>query len=194
MVETPLQRVLRLSGKIDPKYIALFNPNHDDHGRFGVGSNAPTQSAGGHGPGAARGNVDATKAAKIAENNPEGFTVNPGNLSMVKSGYVVALDNKLSQRVSDEEWKANKVAIAREYLGKVRDAAKTNSQVKLGGWHSTADKQFVLDHVEVYPNSAKGKSAALAAGVARDQQAIFHIDTMTEIPTGGTGGKSGKSP
>lgn len=40
MVETPLQRVLRLSGEMDPKYIALFNPNHDDKGEFSLGGGA----------------------------------------------------------------------------------------------------------------------------------------------------------
>ena len=44
MIETALQRILRLS-RVDPRFIALFNPNHDEVGKFGAGSSGPAVPA-----------------------------------------------------------------------------------------------------------------------------------------------------
>jgi hypothetical protein len=38
--ETPLQKVLRLSGRSDPGFIELFNQNHDSRGEFSTGGGA----------------------------------------------------------------------------------------------------------------------------------------------------------
>jgi hypothetical protein len=37
MAETSLQKVLRLSGRVDPGFIELYNENHDDRGEFSSG-------------------------------------------------------------------------------------------------------------------------------------------------------------
>jgi hypothetical protein len=38
MIESGLLRILRLSQRVDPQFIELFNSQHDDQGRFGAGS------------------------------------------------------------------------------------------------------------------------------------------------------------
>jgi hypothetical protein len=40
MIESALQRILRLSGRVDFQFIELFNSQHDEKGQFGVGSTA----------------------------------------------------------------------------------------------------------------------------------------------------------
>jgi hypothetical protein len=58
---------------------------------------------------------------------------------------------------------------------------------KFGVWHDTATGQVWLDVVRVFPNSATGRAQAISAGRKHNQIAIFHLDSMDEIPTGGTG-------
>lgn len=43
MAESPLQKVLRLA-RVDPGYVELFNPNHDDKGEFASGGSAGWQN------------------------------------------------------------------------------------------------------------------------------------------------------
>lgn len=130
------------------------------------------------------------RAFRNVEQNPDGFTLRPGAGTPVTSGYVVALDNALSQVVPAAEFRKNGREIVRKYLLKVRSAARSNPKVMFGGWFDRDNGVYVLDHVEVFPNNAVGRKNALRAGVERDQRSIFHLDTMEEIDTGGTGGYS----
>jgi hypothetical protein len=57
----------------------------------------------------------------------------------------------------------------------------------IGAWHDTDTGQVWLDIVHVYPNTAAGRIKAVLAGRKHNQIAIFHLDTMQEIDTGGTG-------
>lgn len=57
----------------------------------------------------------------------------------------------------------------------------------IGAWHDTDTGQVWLDIVHVYPNTSAGRLKAIASGRKHNQIAIFHLDSLTEIDTGGTG-------
>jgi hypothetical protein len=123
--------------------------------------------------------------------HPDGFTLEPFSSADVTTGYACAISNHLSKVVDYDRFESDKnfrEKTIKDYMRLVREAAKTNPEVKFGGWTDTTNNKVVLDHTEMFSNTEEGKKLAIAAGQDRDQRAIFHIDTMTEIPIGGTGG------
>ena len=57
----------------------------------------------------------------------------------------------------------------------------------IGAWHDTDTGQVWLDIVHVYPNTPAGLRRAVASGRKHNQIAIFHLDSLQEIDTQGTG-------
>lgn len=118
-----------------------------------------------------------------------GFTVDPFTGKSETSGYVAGGMKRSSIRKA-VDLKADPAEARRwmrSYVRAVRDHKRENPNVRFGGWFDTAHGELVLDHVELYPNNRRGRRRAVKAGRIRDEQSIFHLDTFTEIPTGGTG-------
>lgn len=53
----------------------------------------------------------------------------------------------------------------------------------VGGWHDPETGDLTFDIVDI----KHARDKAISLGKERNQKAIFHLDTFTEIPTGGTG-------
>jgi hypothetical protein len=72
----------------------------------------------------------------------------------------------------------------REYLDQHAETIGSNPNIFIGGWHDTANGEVVLDLSEVHP-----MQDAIRLGIERGEQAVFNLDLLEEVPTGGTGGR-----
>lgn len=105
------------------------------------------------------------------------------NMRPVTSGYVVAEQPKRSESVHVKDLTTDHID---SFLQ--RNAAElARPGNKFGVWHDTQTGQVWLDVVKVYPSTSAGKAKAVAAGQKHNQIAIWHLDSATEINTGGTG-------
>lgn len=96
------------------------------------------------------------KLKQIARENPNGFTVYLKDLSPVKAGWSVALNE--TQNCHDDQGLKKVIAIATEKTGIV------------GGWKE--DGKFWWDAVMIYDNEEQ----ATIAGIQNEQIAIYHIE------------------
>lgn len=115
-----------------------------------------------------------------------GATLNPrAGMKAVTSGYAVSEFPEASFSKPLSELTADDID---SWLSEHRPAlSKAGNNV--GAWHDTETGMVWLDVVRVYPNTQKGRRSAIAAGVKHNQIAIFHLNTLSEISTGGTGEK-----
>lgn len=114
-----------------------------------------------------------------------GFTYDPRYSRYVEHGFAVAVPGN-SKIVKDEDFTGETAVNAiLEYLDEHADELDANPRLHLGGWHDTEHGEVVLDLSEIFEDQRE----AMAAGAARNEQAIFDLDSLTEIPTGGTGGR-----
>ncbi len=162
----------------------------DDLGQFagcgGGGGGSSSDSSSGGGGGVAAGAVAAAKAGGGTLDPKTGTPLEPG-----QPGYVVAMPGHSGILPADQFF-TNDAQAAQA----VRSWMDANAQVlsqpgmNVGVWHDAANGEVVLDPSEVISD----KSAAISAGIARDQQAIWDNGAMQEIPTGGTGGRAQTYP
>lgn len=118
-----------------------------------------------------------------------GFTIHP-NGAEPTTGYAVALDHHSSITPAADFFSSEDHAndIVKDWLRK--NAAVFNDQTwHIGGWYDRVHDEIVLDPSQVVPDLA---TASILA-VTRDQQAIRDLANQVDIPTGGTGGREGKS-
>lgn len=112
-----------------------------------------------------------------------GFTFHIGKRSYPARGYAVAVPgNSLITPASS----FTPEALA-DYLDTHSPTFAANPHLHLGGWYDSKNDEMVLDLVEVFEDA----NQAIEAGIARDEQAIFDLFNLEEIPTGGTGGRDG---
>jgi hypothetical protein len=116
-----------------------------------------------------------------------GFTYDPKTSTYAEHGFAVAVPGN-SKIIAGKDWadRATAVNAILEYLDEHEEEFYANPRLRIGGWHDTEHDEVVLDLSEIFEDQIE----AMKAGVDRDEQAIFDLDTSTEIPTGGTGGRA----
>ena len=140
----------------------------------------PPAGSGGSSP---TGSAAAGKVLSAARKSGGG-TFNPKALMRsVTSGYVVS---EQPQASFSKPLKSLTESDIDSWMGK-NDAILKKPGNNVGVWHDTESGQVWLDVVRVYPNTSAGKSKAISSGVKHNQIAIFHLDSMTEVNTGGSG-------
>ncbi len=97
------------------------------------------------------------KLKKIADENPDGFTVWTTDLTPVKSGWVVAM-------------KETQNSFGDAGLKRALEVAENTSKV-IGGWKE--GKQWYWDAVLLFDNETE----ATKAGIEHEQIAIYNIET-----------------
>jgi hypothetical protein len=152
----------------DSATLTKYSPDQprDDHGRFGTGDGSPS--------------VGSMRDA-LRENG--GFTLNVRTGQPPTAGYVVALQGHSGIMKSAKFMTDNKAA--RDFVkGWLKDKSSQLTKAGwVGGWLDTAHNEVVLDPVE----NPQGLDQAIQLGQDRNQQSIWDVVNMTEIPTGGTG-------
>jgi hypothetical protein len=113
-----------------------------------------------------------------------GFTFDPHRSVYPKSGLAVAMPGH-SKIIPARKFGREQLDA---YLDEHRKTIESNPQAHIGGWYDRKHDEIVLDVVEVFPKNQRAK--AISAGRKRNEQAIFDLERLEEIPTGGTGGRS----
>ena len=114
------------------------------------------------------------KLRKVIEDSPDGFTVDTAG-EFATGGYIVAPD-KATERVIDKE-NFNEESLT-QYI--IDNKPHLNVEgAMLGGWYNSKNGQYVLDVVFAVDNEQDAVDIALWG----DQDAIFNLDTETEIRT-----------
>lgn len=114
--------------------------------------------------------------------NPGGFSVRPTNGRMPTSGFMVSIPGH-TQIVSEamlggEQGHKIMANYANEHADVLRDP-----RAHIGGW---TDKETGKTYLDVSHN-IKSKNAAISAGKAHNQIAIWDVKHGKEIRTGGSG-------
>ena len=99
------------------------------------------------------------KFLSIAKANPEGFTIKL-NGEAVTSGYCVAVAETQD-------------SFGEEGLEKVLQYAEANGTA-IGGWLNHENGEYYFDAVQIIAD----REEAVKIGVANEQIAIFHLDTL----------------
>lgn len=102
-----------------------------------------------------------TEIKRIANQNPQGFTISLPNLEHVKKGWIVAL-------------KETQNSFGDQGLQKVLETSLKTSKL-LGGWKD--GKDFYWDTVITFDT----KEDAIRVGIENEQLAIYNIETATLI-------------
>lgn len=103
-----------------------------------------------------------------------GFTVATEDMSPVTHGFVVARPGTVFLPADNVEVAAKEIA---KFLNDHPDVKH------LGGWYNPEDQKVYLDIVDIVAD----RDEAVRLGSKRNQIAVFDLDTMSEINTGGTG-------
>jgi hypothetical protein len=158
-----------------PARLREFNQNHDAQGRFSSGSDSA-----------------AVEHQVITDARAGGGTINPVMGTEATHGYAVAIPNHSSISPSavffakdSQTGEPHGVAIVDQWLKDNATVFDSNPGIHIGVWNDTVHNEIVLDPSEVILD----RDTALQAGIDRDQQAIYHLDTGETIDTGGTGGR-----
>ncbi len=113
--------------------------------------------------------MSAEKLQAVADANPDGFTLDPRTGKLVTTGYVVA-PSKATETI----------LVAGKTMADFRQAhlpvLSQDQEAYVGGW-KRPDGAFVMDVATTYPTAEEAVSVAVGA----NQDAIFHLDTFTEI-------------
>jgi hypothetical protein len=110
----------------------------------------------------------------VIEESPDGFTVDTAG-EFADGGFIVAPD-KSTERVIDKD-KFNTKSLT-QYLVDNMDMLSIDGAM-LGGWYNSDNGQYVLDVVFAIDNLQDAVDIAIWG----DQNAIFDLDTFTEIRT-----------
>ena len=100
----------------------------------------------------------------IADQNPEGFTVDASTLEPVTTGYSVAIAETQN-------------SFGPAGLENVHDAIICGMAECVGGWFDSESGKYYFDAVNIYRN----KYQAIEIGRANSQIAIFDLDNLDEI-------------
>lgn len=160
---------LDLTPKVGVRASERYNKNHGKDGKFTSGKAA----------------VSATMLA--AAHEPDGGATISTHGDVPQIGYVIAQPGTSGfvgvagemygpDGLPTEEGIAKAVA----YMDAHQDAEY------LGVWHNPATGEITFDVVDVLPDDI-GEDEAKKIGKERNQEAIFHLTTMSVIETGGTG-------
>ena len=114
------------------------------------------------------------KLRKVIEDSPDGFTVDTAG-EFATGGYIVAPD-KATERVIDKD-KFDEKSLTQYIID--NKAALNVEGAMLGGWYNSENGQYVLDVVFAVDN----EQDAVDIAIWGDQDAIFNLDTFTEIRT-----------
>lgn len=109
-----------------------------------------------------------------------GFTFDVHGQKPVEHGVVVAVKGH-TRIFKPESFNAEELS---KYIGEKADLLAANPNMHLGGWYDKEHGEVVLDLVEVHD-----RDTAIKLGKERGEQAVFDLDKLEEIPTGGTGGR-----
>lgn len=116
-----------------------------------------------------------TIAAHAVAKLDRGFTISTSTLASPRSGYVVALPDHEVEIANVEVFTRRDLQrIVARYVEDHRSALAWPNRF-LGGW--VENGSLFLDVVKIYADP----DAALAAGRAARQVAIFHLDTQSTI-------------
>ena len=114
------------------------------------------------------------KLRKVIEDSPDGFTVDTAG-EFATGGYIVAPD-KATERVIDKK-NFNEESLT-QYI--IDNKPHLNVEgAMLGGWYDSQNGRYVLDVVFAVDN----EQDAVDIAIWGDQDAIFNLDTFTEIRT-----------
>lgn len=102
--------------------------------------------------------------AAIAAMNASGFTIDAHTLRPVTTGYAVAITE------TQNSFGLDGIAAVLRAIS----AGKANA---IGGWYDEQSGLYYYDAVRVYADRAE----AIAAAIANDQLALFHLDECEEI-------------
>jgi len=114
------------------------------------------------------------KLRKVIEDSPDGFTVDTAG-EFATGGYIVAPD-KATERVIDKD-KFDEKSLTQYIID--NKAALNVEGAMLGGWYDSQNGRYVLDVVFAVDN----EQDAVDIAIWGDQDAIFNLDTFTEIRT-----------
>lgn len=101
-------------------------------------------------------------------------------------GFMVARPPQFGQVVTAEEWFDHGNAILDDFVMQRRDIYEVDPKAFIGVWWDKRHREFALDVSE----NVGDRLEAIKMGREWDQQAIWDVVNMTEIDTGGTGGRS----
>lgn len=121
------------------------------------------------------------KVFEVIRNNPNGFSVTPAGKQPTK-GYMVSQQGTTLNLPLNALATGDAHKIMQGYAS-MHAAALRKSGAHFGGWHDKETGHVVLD----VSHNIKNRNAAVRAGVARNQKAIWDVRKKREILTGGTG-------
>lgn len=129
------------------------------------------------------------KPLKLASNilaqiraNPSGFSLKPTNGEQPANGYMVSLPGH-TRIVSESDLKGPHAEKILSEYSRQHALALSEKGAHIGGW---TDKESGHTYLDISHN-IKNKNAAVRAGRARNQIAIWDVKKGREIRTGGTG-------
>ena len=114
------------------------------------------------------------KLRKVIEDSPDGFTVDTAG-EFATGGYIVAPDKATEQVIDKENFNEESLT---QYI--IDNKPHLNVEgAMLGGWYDSQNGRYVLDVVFAVDT----EQDAVDIAVWGDQDAIFNLDTFTEIRT-----------
>lgn len=133
----------------------------------------------------------ASQIIEVAKANPYGFSWRPDTKSAASGIMVSAHPNRdLGKEIAakDVEKMSELRSIVKDWLAKVAPYVMKDPELHFGGWIDTdKTKNFYLDVSRRYPKEERDK--AIAKGTKNNQIAVWDIDKMDQIKTGGNGKK-----
>lgn len=122
-----------------------------------------------------------TILADLVRNNPEGFTFSVQDGAPPEGGFAVAPSKATELFIAPEELTPE--ALKNYFLQHENVFAREG--VNLGGWFDKSSNRYVLDASWVLSN----RDTAVDVAIHADQDAIFDLNTFTEIRTKHTDGR-----
>lgn len=122
-----------------------------------------------------------------------GATVSPLTDQEPTTGFAVSVQGFNKEIPADVFFDPDKgpEAIA-DWYESLLDQFEENSAYHVGLWYDKKNQEVVLDITEVF--TPDQRDAAIEAGKARNQQAIWDLTNQEPINTGGTGDRAGEEP
>lgn len=122
------------------------------------------------------------KVLSTINRNPGGFSVKPSSGSQPRAGFMVSLPGR-TQIVSAADLRGPRGRALLEQYARAHSDALSQPGAHLGGWTDQASGKTYLD----VSHNIKTRDAAVKAGRARNQIAIWDVRRRREIRTGGDG-------
>lgn len=122
------------------------------------------------------------KVLSTINRNPSGFSVKPSSGSQPRAGFMVSLPGR-TQIVSADDLRGPHGRAILEQYARAHSDVLSQPGAHLGGWTDKTSGKTYLD----VSHNIKTRDAAVKAGRAQNQIAIFDVRRRREIRTGGTG-------